>query len=276
MENTKNEGKITLSVIKQNPTRLQLNVVTLADHPELQAESERLCSLWPEFMYYDRNELKLGGARYLSQKFSTFQFYFQTTVGKVIAIIDASPCHWDGSLADLPTGWSDMRVRVWDNHIMGIKTNTLTLFEMTIVQEYQGKGLAKQLLQTLLQYAQQNQFQAIIVPVRPTLKSSYPLTPMERYAYWKRPDGSPFDPWLRVHWQCGGEILSIGYPSMTIEAEISQWEKWTQLRFPESGEYIVPNTLVPIQIDLEMNIGRYLEPNIWVHHPITTKYLRNH
>jgi len=23
-----------------------------------------------------------------------------------------------------------------------------------------------------------------------------------------------------------------------------------------------------------MNIGRYLEPNIWVHYPITTKYLR--
>jgi hypothetical protein len=61
---------------------------------------------------------------------------------------------------------------------------------------------------------------------------------------------------------------------MTIEAEVSQWEKWSQFRFPESGDYIIPNTLAPVQIDLEQNVGRYLEPGILVHIPITTKYLR--
>ena len=48
---------------------------------------------------------------------------------------------------------------------------------------------------------------------------------------------------------------------------------WTGLKFPESGDYVVPEALVPIQIDRAMNVGRYIEPNVWVHHPITTQRL---
>jgi hypothetical protein len=30
----------------------------------------------------------------------------------------------------------------------------------------------------------------LIAPVRPTLKHRYPLTPIERYLSWRRPDGT--------------------------------------------------------------------------------------
>jgi hypothetical protein len=96
---------------------------------------------------------------------------------------------------------------------------------------------------------------------------------MERYVRWQREDGAPFDPWLRAHWRLGAEILKVAHPSMVIEATIAEWEQWMGLQFPESGDYVIPDALVPIQIDCEMNVGRYIEPNVWVHHPLTTKRL---
>ena len=90
---------------------------------------------------------------------------------------------------------------------------------------------------------------------------------------WQREDGAPFDPWLRAHWRLGAEILKVAHPSMVIEANIDEWEEWTGLQFPESGDYVISGALVPIQIDCEMNLGRYIEPNVWVHHPLTTERL---
>ena len=57
------------------------------------------------------------------------------------------------------------------------------------------------------------------------------------------------------------------------EGSIEEWEQWTGMQFPDSGDYVIADALVPIQIDREMNIGRYVEPNVWVHHPISSERL---
>ena len=44
--------------------------------------------------------------------------------------------------------------------------------------------------------------------------------------------------------------------------------KWTGLRFPESGEYIVPGALNPVEIDCELDRGEYIEPNVWMAHKV--------
>ena len=85
---------------------------------------------------------------------------------------------------------------------------------------------------------------------------------------WTQPDGSPFDPWLRTHWRLGARIVKVADPSMLIENTIAEWEAWTQMRFPESGRYIVPGALNPIEIDVEADRGRYIEPNVWMQHPV--------
>lgn len=56
-----------------------------------------------------------------------------------------------------------------------------------------------------------------------------------------------------------------------VEATVAEWEEWTGLQFPESGEYVIADALAPVQVDIEMGLGRYIEPNVWVHHPITTE-----
>ncbi len=53
---------------------------------------------------------------------------------------------------------------------------------------------------------------------------------------------------------------------MHISGSISDWEKWTGLKFPGSGNYVIDKALVPVSIDIEKNIGKYIEPNVWMIH----------
>jgi len=53
---------------------------------------------------------------------------------------------------------------------------------------------------------------------------------------------------------------------MKINGTVADWESWTNMKFPESGTYIVPGALVPVTIDVEKNEGRYVEPNVWIQH----------
>ena len=51
---------------------------------------------------------------------------------------------------------------------------------------------------------------------------------------------------------------------MVVEEHIAFWETWAGRSFETSGRYLVEGALVPISIDLDRQIGRYEEPNVWV------------
>lgn len=254
-------------------TQPKFKVVTLSEGPHLEdtfwPQKQRI---WPEFMMHDLYAAKLW--RYLETAFAAFQVYLLNEADQPIAVGQAIPCVWDGTLAGLPIGWADSLVRGVNDYEAGRQPNTLVALEIAIQPEYRGQGVSYEMLRALRALAEQHNFQAIIVAVRPSMKSLYPITPMEQYVRWQREDGAPFDPWLRAHWRVGAEILNVAHPSMVIEGSADQWEAWAGLKFPESGDYVIPEALVPIQIDRTMNVGRYIEPNVWVHHPITTKRLR--
>jgi len=78
----------------------------------------------------------------------------------------------------------------------------------------------------------------LIVPVRPTLKHRYPLTPMERYVEWKQSDGSPFDPWIRVHWRLGAETLRIAAQSMVVTGTLAPREAAGALQPRHGGQEV--------------------------------------
>jgi hypothetical protein len=40
------------------------------------------------------------------------------------------------------------------------------------------------------------------------------------------------------------------------------------MAFPESGRYVVPGALVPVEIDRERDTGRYEEPGVWMRHSL--------
>jgi hypothetical protein len=49
---------------------------------------------------------------------------------------------------------------------------------------------------------------------------------------------------------------------------VAEWEEWTDMAFPQTGEYVVPGALVPVTIDRERDERRYVEPNVWMRHPL--------
>ena len=55
---------------------------------------------------------------------------------------------------------------------------------------------------------------------------------------------------------------------MTITGSVAEWEAWTGMAFPESGAYVVPGALVPVEIDRARGEGVYVEPNVWMRHPV--------
>jgi hypothetical protein len=112
--------------------------------------------------------------------------------------------------------------------------------------------------------AQRHNMTHFIAPVRPNLKERYPLTPMTRYIQWTHTDGqAPFDAWLRLHWR-------VAPHSMRVIGTVAQSSHWATMRFPETGDYVVPGALCPVRIDHEADEGVYIEPNVWMVHPLDT------
>ncbi len=118
----------------------------------------------------------------------------------------------------------------------------------------------------MVEIARSNDLGGLIAPVRPNWKDRYPLVPIDRYAAWRREDGLLFDPWMRVHERAGGTVLKPEPQSLRITGTVAEWEEWTQMPFPESGEYVFPGGLATLEIDRERDAGRYWEPNVWMVH----------
>ncbi|GAB1422631.1 transferase [Anaerolineales bacterium] len=186
-----------------------------------------------------------------------------------VATANTMPVYWDGDLQHLPPeGWDWEMTSGWELHQKGEKANTLGAISINIHPDYQGQGLSYEALKQMRLLAQAKGFRQLIAPVRPTFKSLYPLMSMTEYLHWRRPDGLPFDPWLRAHERVGGQIIKEAPFSMTITGSVEEWESWAKMRFPFSGSYYVEGALNPVQIDISSGRGVYIEPNVWVLHRI--------
>ena len=53
-----------------------------------------------------------------------------------------------------------------------------------------------------------------------------------------------------------------------IEGTPEEWHAWTGLTFPDSGPYVVPGALQPVEFDLAWNRGVYEDPNYWMRHAL--------
>ena len=47
---------------------------------------------------------------------------------------------------------------------------------------------------------------------------------------------------------------------------VAEWEGWTGMAFPESGDYVIPDGLSLLRIDGQTDQGVYQEPNVWMRH----------
>ena len=56
------------------------------------------------------------------------------------------------------------------------------------------------------------------------------------------------------------------YSSLHITGTVGEWETWTRMAFPETGDYVFPAGLAMVRIDRERDLGEYWEPNVWIIH----------
>jgi hypothetical protein len=250
--------------------RARLRAFTLGERPDLEAAVHRLvASLWPREMEYIHHDPVCGrhwGSLY--RQFAEFQPVLCDARGAVIAAGFTIPLVWSGRMRDLPSGVDGALERGVRGRARGRPPTTLSALLAAVAPDQQGRGHSARVIRAMRAIAARHGLRELIAPVRPTLKHRYPMISMHRYVRWRRADGAPFDPWLRLHWRLGARLLRVAPRSMVVIGTVPQWEAWTAMRFPESGRYTVPGALAPMTIDRRRNRGRYVEPNVWMRHPV--------
>lgn len=237
-----------------------MKLVRYADRPDLRDRRERLSDSFPTYMHHNE-----PGGRYWARLYEEHaDFQLGLLDGEeLIAELHSVPTPWDGSDADLPSGWDEAFTRAFESDRA---PNVLCALAISVLPERRGEQLASRMILAMRDAARAHGLRELIAPVRPTLKERYPLTPIERFVEWRRADGTHFDPWIRTHERVGGEVIALAPRSMVIEAPVSDWEEWTGLQLPEDGTYVVEGMLAPLEV--RGGIGRHLEPNVWIRHSV--------
>ncbi|MFE4703301.1 hypothetical protein ACFRIC_40175 [Streptomyces sp. NPDC056738] len=61
-------------------------------------------------------------------------------------------------------------------------------------------------------------------------------------------------------------VQRLSPQSQTMTGTIAEWEQWTGMVFPETGDYVIPGGLSLLRVDQSADQGTYTEPNIWMQH----------
>jgi GNAT superfamily N-acetyltransferase len=243
---------------------MDLDIATAADRPDLVALWPQLAGLWPRFMTQDETSDFFYG--YEFTRYPEFQLLaVDTETGRAVAKAHSVPLSFDGAIAEgLPEGGWDWAVRqATQDRLNGTAPSMVSALEIMIRPDLRGTGLSARMLTAMRENAARQGFTDLVAPVRPTGAQGKPI---DAYAYERRPDGLPVDPWLRVHVRAGGQIVNVAHTSMVMVGTLSDWRKWTGLPFDESGPVEVPQALAPVHCDMDRNHAVYVEPNVWVWH----------
>ncbi len=243
------------------PPGSAVRIYTAAERPDLwQAARNSFTGVWPEYNMHGNHTSSYFGQ--LFPRFARFQVLLHDeSAGRVVGRGRAIPFRWDGTLADLPAGIDAVGLRAVSEQAVPTAVSALAA---EVENDQQGQGYSRLILQAMAAAAGNAGLGPLVAPVRPSRKDRYPLIPIDGYARWRRGDGLPFDPWLRVHARLGATVLRAEERSMEITAPAADWERWTGLDLPEPGEYVFPGGLAPLTV--AAGVGRYWEPNVWMRH----------
>ncbi len=227
--------------------------VETASGPEFLNSDPAVERFWPE----------------LPTAFPAYQFcLIDQETGKPIGIGNSIPIRFTGEWSALPAGGLDWVLEQgFHGHAEGEPPTLVSALYILVSDSYRGSNMSVELLANMKRIARRQGFDHLIAPVRPWMKSRYPLIPMEEYCQWQNGRGEPFDPWLRVHIRAGGRMLHICERAMAVDASTEAWSAWTGMEFPGDGSYTIPHGLVPLEVR-SLN-GKYVEPGVWVLHELT-------
>jgi GNAT superfamily N-acetyltransferase len=234
-----------------------------SSHPGWKCAREISDLAYPAFMYHD----PVANDRFPMVYHLYPDWQQLAMVGdRVIGFLNCVPMPWNPG-SDLPDGGWDWAISAATDTLV-THTETACALQVVVDPDLYGRGYSKLLVGRMRDVAASKGCVRLLAPVRPTRKSEFPAVSMAEYAARANEDGSPFDPWIRVHVSLGAKIIGPCERAMTITGTIAEWESWTHMRFPTAGSYEVPGALAPVEIDVEADRGSYVEPNLWVVHEL--------
>jgi hypothetical protein len=241
-------------------------IVRYSERPELwESVDEWAGEVWPEYNTHGEFLNHYWGQLY--DVFPEWQFVLYDPADEIVlAEGHTVPVAWDGTDSGLGPGIDATLAAAFELQAAGGTPTAVSALAAEIPPRYQGRRLSPVMLTAMSGLARDARLSHLIAPVRPSRKDRYPTIPIERYARWTRPDGTPFDPWVRVHTRLGARIGPVIPHSLHITGTVGEWESWTDMQFPETGDYVFPAGLATVHIDREHDAGEYWEPNIWIIH----------
>lgn len=78
------------------------------------------------------------------------------------------------------------------SEVGGKKINAALGVQIIIPKEYQGKGISSSAVVEIKAMCVKMGIRKLIILIRPTLKSKYPITDIDNYSNWKNEKGFPF------------------------------------------------------------------------------------
>ncbi|MCR8843796.1 amino acid adenylation domain-containing protein [Paenibacillus sp. SC116] len=244
----------------------KLKLHTLSQIPALKPKMNRVhATAWPAF--FEGDEIQRDYWPQLFAKFPEYQFALMDSEGEVAAVGNTIPIYWDMTEEGVPKGWDAGLLQGFEDAAAKKTPNTLLILAGVVSESYQGHGVASVLVRAFKQLAHGHRLERVIVPVRPTGKSDYPHLSFTDYCALRRDDGLLRDNWLRTHERAGGQLIRIADQSQTVRGSVADWEKWTGRTFAKSGYYHVQGSLDSVHIQIEEEIGEYIEPSVWIEHP---------
>ena len=247
---------------------MELKVSSLAERPDDLERAVGMADSWPEFVTRDL----VGDYHYgrIAREFPAYVLFAEDERGEVVATGFSVPFALHAEeRGELPArGWDEVLLWAFADLRRGTRPDTVSAIAINVRPDLQGKGLSGRMLSAMRDNARAHGFGEVVAPVRPSAKHLEPHTPIEEYARRVRPDGLPHDPWLRVHARAGATIEAVAPASMTVVGSLEQWRRWTGLPFDTPGDIEVPGALVPVRCEPERGYAVYVEPNVWMRHPL--------
>lgn len=238
-----------------------------ADSPQLKKAANSIeQAAWNELGYLNYTRAHYEHYSELLDEYAEYQLCLvDEEKGYPVAAANCVPLSCSGPEELPPEGW-DWIVETAARS-RGGSCNMLGALAISVPTVHRGKGYARLMIRALIDLATAKGLRGLVAPVRPSAKVNHPWVPIGDYIAWTDETGRLYDPWLRSHVSAGGKVVRACERSMVVNEHVAFWENWSRQSFDKSGSYVLPGTLVPVEIDLDGQTGKYEEPNVWVVYP---------